>query len=133
MYGEKYGVPRDIYAKIKIIGLLILDIAFVGITGVIALSVGLKIFPKSQWIQMFAFIFLTPVLSLYLVLPANGGKKNWHSMFLFFRRRRKRYISLKLHQKEKTIMAIKQTQPPKNKKTSAGTYSRNKETNAGIF
>ena len=87
MYGEKYGVPRDIYAKIKIIGLLILDIAFVGITG-------LKIFPKSQWIQMFAFILLTPVMSLYLVLPANGGKKNWHSMFLFFRRRRKRYISL---------------------------------------
>lgn len=94
MYGEKYGIPRDIYAKIKIIGLLILDIAFVGITGVIALSVGLKIFPKSQWIQMFAFILLTPVMSLYLVLPANGGKKNWHSMFLFFRRRRKRYISL---------------------------------------
>ncbi|MCY7070649.1 MULTISPECIES: DUF5592 family protein [Streptococcus] len=94
MYSEKYGVPRDIYAKIKIIGLLILDIAFVGITGVIALSVGLKIFPKSQWIQMFAFILLTPVMSLYLVLPANGGKKNWHSMFLFFRRRRKRYISL---------------------------------------
>ena len=48
MYGEKYGVPRDIYAKIKIIGLLILDIAFVGITGVIALSVGLKIFPKKS-------------------------------------------------------------------------------------
>ena len=57
MYDEKYGVPRDIYAKIKIIGLLILDITFVGITGLIALSVGLKIFPKSQWIQMFAFIF----------------------------------------------------------------------------
>ena len=51
MYGEKYGVPRDIYAKIKIIGLLILDITFVGITGLIALSVGLRIFPKSQWIQ----------------------------------------------------------------------------------
>lgn len=63
MYGEKYGVPRDIYAKIKIIGLLILDITFVGITGLIALSVGLRIFPKSQWIQMFAFIFLTPVMS----------------------------------------------------------------------
>ncbi|KXT85323.1 DUF5592 family protein [Streptococcus oralis] len=94
MYSEKYGVPRDIYAKVKIIGLLLLDIAFVGITGVIALAVAPKVFPKSQWIQMFLFILLTPLMSLYLVLPTNGGKKNWHSMFLFFRRRRKRYISL---------------------------------------
>ena len=27
---EKYGVPRDIYAKVKIIGLLMIDIVFVG-------------------------------------------------------------------------------------------------------
>jgi len=27
---EKYGVPRDIYAKVKIIGLFMADIVFVG-------------------------------------------------------------------------------------------------------
>ena len=103
MYGEKYGVPRDIYAKIKIIGLLILDITFVGITGLIALSVGLRIFPKkSMDTKCSHSYFLTPVMSLYLVLPANGGKKNWHSMFLFFRRRRKRYISLNYIRRRKS-------------------------------
>lgn len=91
---EKYGVPRDIYAKVKIIGLFMADIVFVGGSAVAALSIGTKIFPTSQWAQLLAFIILTPLMCLYLVLPANGGKKNWHSMLLFFRRRRKRYISL---------------------------------------
>lgn len=91
---EKYGVPRDIYSKVKLIGLFMADLAFVGGSGVAAISIGTKIFPTSQWVQLLAFVFLTPLMCLYLVLPANGGKKNWQSMFLFFRRRRKRYISL---------------------------------------
>lgn len=91
---EKYGVPRDVYARIKIIGLFMIDLLFVGGSAVLTLSIATKIFPTSQWVQMLCFILLTPVLCLYLVLPANGGKKNWHSMYLFFRRRRKRYISL---------------------------------------
>lgn len=91
---EKYGVPRDIYAKVKIIGLVMADIVFVGGSAIAAVSVGTKLFPPSQWPQLLAFVVLTPVMCLYLVLPTNGGKKNWHSLFLFFRRRRKRYISL---------------------------------------
>ena len=91
---EKYGVPRDTYAKVKILGLLMMDIVFVGGAAVAAVSVGTKLFPTSQWPQLIAFILLTPLMCLYLVLPTNGGKKNWQSMFLFFRRRRKRYISL---------------------------------------
>lgn len=91
---EKYGVPRDIYARVKIIGLFMIDLVFVGGFGIMALSFALRIFPPSQWIQMLLFIILSPVLSLYLILPTNGGKKNWKSMYLFFRRRRKRYISL---------------------------------------
>lgn len=94
MDDEKYGVPRDIYAKVKIIGLFMADIVFVGGSAVVAVSVGTRIFPTSQWAQMLAFILLTPLMCLYLVLPTNGGKKNWQSMFLFLRRRRKRYISL---------------------------------------
>lgn len=91
---EKYGVPRDIYAKVKIIGLFMVDIVFVGGSAVVAFSIAPKYFPTSQWIQMLCFIILTPLMCLYLVLPTNGGKKNWQSMYLFFRRRRKRYISL---------------------------------------
>ncbi|MEY8436104.1 DUF5592 family protein [Streptococcus hyointestinalis] len=94
MDDEKYGVPRDIYAKVKIIGLFMADIVFVGGSAVAAVSAGTRLFPTSQWAQMLAFILLTPIMCLYLVLPTNGGKKNWQSMFLFLRRRRKRYISL---------------------------------------
>ena len=35
---EKYGVPRDIYAKVKIIGLVMADIVFVGGSAVAAVS-----------------------------------------------------------------------------------------------
>ncbi|MDG3136401.1 DUF5592 family protein [Streptococcus suis] len=91
---EKYGVPRDIYARVKIIGLFLADLSFVGGSMVAAVSLGTKIFPTSQWLQLLDFIILTPLMCLYLILPTNGGKKNWHSMLLFFRRRRKRYISL---------------------------------------
>ncbi len=98
---EKYGVPRDIYAKVKIIGLVMADIVFVGGSAVAAVSVGTRIFPTSQWPQLLAFVVLTPLVCLYLVLPTNGGKKNWQSMFLFFRRRRKRYVSLNYQRREK--------------------------------
>ncbi|RGN66793.1 DUF5592 family protein [Streptococcus anginosus] len=91
---EKYGVPRDIKARMKMIGLFMADISFVGLSGIIALRYATKIFPTEQWFQMILFIVLSMLLSLYLVFPANGGKKNWHTLYLFFRRRRRRYISL---------------------------------------
>lgn len=91
---EKYGVPRDIRARIKIIGLFFIDFIFIGASEVAAITFGMRLFPTNQWPQMIAFILLTPLMSLYLVLPTNGGKKNWHSMVLFFRRRRKRYTSI---------------------------------------
>lgn len=98
---EKYGVPWDIYAKVKITGLVMADIVFVGGLAVAAVSVGTRIFPPSQWAQILAFVIQTPLVCLYLVLPAGGGKKNWQSVFLFFRRRRKRYVSLNYQRREK--------------------------------
>ena len=91
---EKYGVPRDIRARIKIIGLFFVDFIFIGASAVAAITFGMRLFPTNQWPQMIAFILLTPLMCLYLVLPTNGGKKNWYSMVLFFRRRRKRYTSI---------------------------------------
>ena len=91
---EKYGVPRDIRARIKIIGLFFIDFIFIGASAVAAITFAMRLFPTNQRPQMIAFILLTPLMSLYLILPTNGGKKNWHSMVLFFRRRRKRYTSI---------------------------------------
>ncbi|RID95979.1 hypothetical protein DYJ42_04845 [Streptococcus constellatus] len=91
---EKYGVPRDIKARMKMVGLFMADISFVGLSGIIALRYATKIFPTEQWFQMILFIVLSMLLALYLVFPANGGKKNWNTLYLFFRRRRRRYISL---------------------------------------
>ena len=91
---EKYGVPRDIRARVKIIGLFFIDFIFIGASAVAAITFGMRLFPTNQRPQMIAFILLTPLMSLYLILPTNGGKKNWHSMVLFFRRRRKRYTSI---------------------------------------
>lgn len=91
---EKYGVPRDIRARIKIIGLFFIDFIFIGASAVAAITFRMRLFPTNQRPQMIAFILLTPLMSLYLILPTNGGKKNWHSIVLFFRRRRKRYTSI---------------------------------------
>ena len=89
-----YGVPRDINARVKIMGLIILDIIFVGGSTLLAFVFGIKIFPNEQWMQFLAFMVLTAIWTLYLVLPTNGGKKNWRTIYLFFRRRRHRYISI---------------------------------------
>ena len=89
-----YGVPRDINARVKIMGLIILDIIFVGGSTLLALVLGTKILPKEHLMQFLAFLFIKAILKLYLVLPTNGGKKNWRTIYLFFRRRRHRYISI---------------------------------------
>ena len=74
-----YGVPRDINARVKIMGLIILDIVFVGGSTLLAFVFGTKIFPNEQWMQFLAFMVLTAI---------------WRTIYLFFRRRRHRYISI---------------------------------------
>lgn len=94
MHDGNYGVPRDIYARVKIIGLILVDIVFVGLSTLLAFIFGTKFFPSEQWPQFLGFVVLTALLTLYLVLPTNGGKKNWQTIYLFFRRRKRRYISI---------------------------------------
>ncbi|EPT35483.1 DUF5592 family protein [Streptococcus agalactiae] len=91
---DSYGVPRDIYAKIKILGIFLMDIVFVSLTGVLAFTFGMKLFPPQEWPIFLVFWLLSVTLVIYLLLPIRGGKKNWQSILLFFRRRRKRYISI---------------------------------------
>ena len=98
-FSETYGVPRDIFARVKMIGLLIADLFFVGTCTLFAFRYGLKIFPKQQWIQMLLWVLVSSFTALYLVPPTNGGKANWKTIYLYFRRRRRRYISIDYQEK----------------------------------
>ncbi|MCB5954589.1 hypothetical protein [Enterococcus sp. CWB-B31] len=91
-----YGVPRDIFASIKIVGFIVWDILFVFGSGFLAFLLAPKFFPMTtlpEIIQMVVFVILTAVIAFYLVLPANGGKKNWHSLLIVIKRRKKRWVS----------------------------------------
>ncbi|EGO8510071.1 hypothetical protein [Enterococcus faecalis] len=91
-----YGVPRDIFASIKIVGFIVWDILFVFGSGFLAFLLAPKVFPMttiSEVIQMVIFILLSTAIAFYLVLPANGGEKNWDSLLIAVKRRKKRWIS----------------------------------------
>lgn len=88
-----YGVPRDIFAKMKIVGLLAWKLLVLGVSCIGGVLLGQHVFPSTQPLQMFAFMVLTPVIALYLVLPTNGGKSNWESLLNAIRRRKHRWIS----------------------------------------
>lgn len=90
---DNYGVTRDIFAKVKLVGFFIADLAFVFGTGFLAMLYAQRIFPPTQIIQMIIFIALSIIIAIYLVLPANGKKKNWHSILIFLKRRKKRWTS----------------------------------------
>ena len=45
MHDGNYGVPRDIYARVKIIGLILVDIVFVGLSTLLSFIFGTKFFP----------------------------------------------------------------------------------------
>ena len=49
---------------------------------------GLQVFPPQKLLQMLTFIFLTPIMVGYLLLPHNGGKKNWQAIYIYLRRRK---------------------------------------------
>ncbi|MCQ9212407.1 MULTISPECIES: DUF5592 family protein [unclassified Streptococcus] len=91
---ETYGVPRDIYSKVKIVGLLLRDIALLLGSFSLAIMLGTRIFPKEQALQLLLFIVWTPLTVGYLLLPHNGGKRNYGALYVYLRRRKKRYISL---------------------------------------
>ncbi len=90
---DNYGVTRDIFAKVKLGGFFIANIAFVGGAGFLGSMYAQKIFPATQFIQMILFIILTILIAVYLVFPFNGGKQNWHSLLIFLKRRKKFWIS----------------------------------------
>ena len=90
---DNYGVPRDIFARIKIAGFYVLDIAVVIGSTLGAFVFGSNFFPTSQIVQLILFTVLTGIIALYLVLPFNGHKSNASSILLYIKRRKKRWTS----------------------------------------
>lgn len=91
-----YGLPRDLFAAFKLYGIRAVTIGFVlGSTlGAIQLTGNGRVFPYDQMAQYLLFIFLTFIMTTYLMLPFNGGKNNLGAFIIFFSRRLKRYQSI---------------------------------------
>lgn len=88
-----YGVVRDIRAKVKIGMFFVLDLVVMLGTTFFAFFIGSNVFPSSQWKEMIAWIFLTILIVGFLILPTNGNKRNWQSIYILLKRRKSRWIT----------------------------------------
>lgn len=85
---QTYGVPRDIYARIKIYGLLLRDIGILGVTFVVVFTFQGSIFPPNAWLQTLLFPIVSTLIAGYLIMPVNGGRRNYNLFWLSIRRHR---------------------------------------------
>lgn len=86
---HNFGVPRDLFAKFKFYFLYVPDIVILcggGFGGVLLMSV----FPVSQWLNMICCVALIWVLSLFLILQSNGGKRNYEIIIFYLKQKTKR-------------------------------------------
>lgn len=91
--GNDYGIPRDIYAHAKYLGVLLVDILIVLGTPLVTFVIGTNIFPPNAITHIIVFPIISTFLAVYLVLPANGGKKNFNQIMLNLGRHRFLWIS----------------------------------------
>ncbi|WP_407350364.1 hypothetical protein VNN41_09985 [Lactococcus garvieae] len=94
---SNFGVPRDLFATFKFYFLSGPDLAVLGI-GIFSGFSLMSVFPVSQWLNMILCIVLIGVLSLFLVLRSNGGKRNYE-IILF-------YLKSKTSQKKKAVKML---------------------------
>ncbi|MGM0183341.1 DUF5592 family protein [Enterococcus sp. AZ102] len=90
---DNYGVPRDIFSRVKLAGIYVLDGLIVIGSTLLAFVLGSNIFPYTQFVQLIIFVILTAFISIYLVLPTNGNKRNYNSIMIYLRRRKKQFTS----------------------------------------
>lgn len=91
--GNDYGIPRDIYAHAKYLGALLTDIFIVLGTPLVTFVVETNMFPPNAIFHIIVFPIISTCLAVYLILPANGGKKNYHQIMLNLRKHRFLWIS----------------------------------------
>lgn len=79
-----YGIPRDIFARIKVWGIAFVDIGLVAVTLLVSLAYSTKIFASNDFFRVITFPIVSVAIVGYLLLPANGGKKNYNQLLLSF-------------------------------------------------
>ena len=74
---DSYGVPRDIYAKVKILGVFLMDIVFVSLTGILAFTFGMKVFPLSptRVASLFSLLALKCYFGRVFIITGQGWQE----------------------------------------------------------
>lgn len=88
-----YGCLRDVFYKNKMGSLYLSDYAIVISSLILGIVLSSQFFLSEMIVRKILFVLIITFISLFLVFPANGNKKNWQSIMLFFSRKRRRYIS----------------------------------------
>ncbi|WP_019773942.1 hypothetical protein [Streptococcus sobrinus] len=89
-----FGIVKDTKTVSKMWMFLMRDFIIVAVTVTATVMFATSIFPPGMLIQMLLFIILVPSLAIYLLLPYNGGKRNYHAVWLTLRLRRHRFTAL---------------------------------------
>lgn len=87
---DDYGVPRDVFAAFKWYFLYVPDLIILFLTGFVIMLANGK-FPKSEWLNMGIFDLATITLGIFLILHANGGRRNYNIIILYLQKKAARY------------------------------------------
>lgn len=99
-FNGNYGIVRDLYYKVKVIGFNVIDIVsivFFGIASVLSCS---TFFSETKIIEKALFVILVEITVIYALKTNNGSKKNITTIWLFLTRRRKRYVTFQKNRGE---------------------------------
>lgn len=91
---EQFGIVKDIKTVSKMWMFLMRDFVIVTVTITVTFMFATGFFPPTMLVQMLLFIVLVPSLAIYLLLPCNGGKRNYHAVWLTLTLRRHRFTAL---------------------------------------
>lgn len=86
---NNFGVPRDLFAKFKFYFLYLPDLVILGV-GIFGGVTMMSLFPVSQWLNMIVCVTLVILLSIFLVLQSNGGKRNYEIIIFYLRQKTKK-------------------------------------------
>lgn len=93
----RFGIPKEIKAKPKLLGLELKELAIIGLIIVFSLTVFGEMIHKIFVIPFYIVVGLS-VLYLFSPSSANPKKKNYHSILLWARRDRGKYHAININQ-----------------------------------
>lgn len=89
-----WGMPKNFYAKVKFYSVNITKGVFLVAVLLFTLQLNGSLFPVDQPLQYLAFILITNLLAIYLILPTSAGGTNFNAIFCFLIRRKHKYFSI---------------------------------------